>query len=167
MVLYGKAELGAWDVQARREVYRIALGEDRGPRLSVLSPDGRVAAGVGEGGISVRLVEATGRELGTLATTERVSRIAFSPDGRTVAATSNDQTTQISDIANLARVRKIATRGAGPLTLQSQVVDDFSRWPITRRTSTMRFSFAARRGLRLSRLRAPSFASRFRPTSGF
>ena len=117
MVLYGKAELGAWDVQARREVYRIALGEDRGPRLSVLSPDGRVAAGVGEGGISVRLVEATGRELGTLATTERVSRIAFSPDGRTVAATSNDQTTQISDIANLARVRKIATRGRRPFDL--------------------------------------------------
>ncbi len=168
MVLDGKGELSTWDVPTRRPVYKISLGDDRGPRYSAISPDGQVAAGVGDGGLSVQLVDAaTGRALGKLATLGRVMFIAFSFDGRTIAATSDDQTTRIWDVATLGLSAKSQRAGRRPMKLPSQVVVDGSRWPITRVLSSLRFTAAKRRGLRSPKIRATSAVSRFRPTGSF
>jgi WD40 repeat protein/uncharacterized protein YjiS (DUF1127 family) len=73
--------LGLWDAEMGREVRRIEALDDCG--TPVFSPDGRLLAGLGRGG--VRLWEAaTGRERPGLGQKE-VHRLAFTPDGRGLA----------------------------------------------------------------------------------
>lgn len=113
-----------WDIASGRRVRYINA-------LSVtcinISPDGKTLA-VGSNGASVRLYDITsGRELSSLSPTSRpgissqeemeeraVKSVAFSPDGKTLAAGLNDTTIMLWDIAS-AEVITTLRGHAGPV----------------------------------------------------
>ncbi len=113
IVLDGKGELTTWELEQNRPVRTRALGYDGGLPLAALSPDGRTAACVGPSGNLVRLFDVTsGKFLGELAMTRPLTFLAFSCDGRTIAATSDDLTARIWNVDNRTLIRSILPRSA-------------------------------------------------------
>jgi WD40 repeat protein len=104
--------LRRWDQVTGRELAPIVLTDNGDPTTGVaFAPDGKtmgVAGGLDE---QSRLVDlGTGKELRKfdgLGTKSFITQLTFSPDGKTLAAWSSDQTMHFWDTANGKRLRRI------------------------------------------------------------
>ncbi|MFC4584740.1 WD40 repeat domain-containing serine/threonine protein kinase [Sphaerisporangium corydalis] len=94
-----------WDVPSRR--VRIGLPDSDGFRNVTFSPDGKLLAGGGKGG-DIRLSDpATGRTIRTIDDATG-SEVAFSPDGKTLAAPDTDAGDHSLQLWDLATGRSTA-----------------------------------------------------------
>jgi WD40 repeat protein len=115
LALDGQGELTAWNVGARREVNRVALCGKPPLYLAALSRDGTMAAWVNESRKSVHLLEvAKGQERGVLAADRPISRLAFSADGGTIAAASDELTIRIWHVDTHKLLRTVRFQGLPP-----------------------------------------------------
>jgi WD40 repeat protein len=120
LALDGRGDLTTWDLSSRRLTNRAALSAGRAPRLVALAPGGAAAAWVDDSGRSAHLVDAaTGQERGQLSADRPIFLLAFSPDGRLIAATDQGLSTRIWQVDSNATVRNVMT----PQSAESLVMD--------------------------------------------
>jgi WD40 repeat protein len=100
-----------WEAVTGKETGRMRLPD--GIQTAVLSPDGRTAASAGLDGKVHWSDVLTGRELGTLQTPlTGALRLAFSPDGKTLAAGSaGGPAMWLYDVASAKETRVLSPRG--------------------------------------------------------
>ncbi len=90
----GDQTVGLWDTATRREIFSIEAPTEIGTDVNPLdlSPDGGyLAIGTPSGG--VRIVDRSGRDVGSLDAGNRTTGVRFGPDGRLIAVSTADQVT--------------------------------------------------------------------------
>jgi WD40 repeat protein len=104
--------LKVWDAQSGRELFSLKEQSD-----GFFSPDGKRLATVGEGSTTPRISvwdALTGQVIVTLqGHTSWVDRLAFSPDGKRLASSSNDQTLRIWDLQTGQAIRTLKGQSGG------------------------------------------------------
>jgi WD40 repeat protein len=104
----GKPAVTIWDAATGREVWSLP-GQVNGVAFS---PDGRVLASAGRGGVKLRDA-ATGKEVFTLrGHTKEVRGVTFSPDGKRLATAGDDGTVRVWDPKTGKEVRAIRAHNA-------------------------------------------------------
>jgi WD40 repeat protein len=84
---FGKPGVRAWDAATGKELFAVKdLPAGYFPRAVAVAPDGKTFAHTGEGGVVFLRDSTTGKELRRFKTEHDTHGIAFSPDGRTLAA---------------------------------------------------------------------------------